>query len=186
VVDQAAPYYRSDGYWNGKVWMPHQWFMWKSMLDIGRGDMAFTIAQKALQVYEAEVNASYNCLEYYDPKTGRGGGWHQFSGLSSPILNWFSAYYKIGTVTTGFEIWIRRQRFNKSYNGYNADLAFDEATRAHTRTLLICLAPDQNYQASFEGQALKVKSPYKGLLEITLPATNQQGQLIVRPISHTQ
>ncbi|MGV8091543.1 MAG: hypothetical protein AB2L24_06710 [Mangrovibacterium sp.] len=30
VIDQAAPYYRIDGYWNGTVWMPPQWFMWKA------------------------------------------------------------------------------------------------------------------------------------------------------------
>ncbi|MCB0749698.1 MAG: hypothetical protein KDC90_19735, partial [Ignavibacteriae bacterium] len=25
AVDQSAPYYRIDGYWNGTVWMAHQW-----------------------------------------------------------------------------------------------------------------------------------------------------------------
>ena len=29
TVDQSAPYYRNDGYWNGAVWMPHQWFIGK-------------------------------------------------------------------------------------------------------------------------------------------------------------
>ena len=33
TVDQSAPYYRRDGYWNGAVWMPYQWMFFKSALD---------------------------------------------------------------------------------------------------------------------------------------------------------
>jgi len=183
VVDQSAPYFRKDGYWNGKVWMHHQWFMWKTMLDLGRGDLAFKIAQKGLDVYEQEIEASYDCLEYFSPKTGRGGGWHQFSGLSSPVLNWYDAYYKIGTVTTGFEIWIRQQNFNSANSTYNALLDFDDATVAHKRTMLIFMAPNHRYKASFNGQALTVHSPYSGLVAITLPANNQQGRLTVQPVN---
>ncbi|MDD5350494.1 MAG: hypothetical protein PHQ12_09820, partial [Chthoniobacteraceae bacterium] len=28
TVDQSAAYYEPGGYWNGAVWMPHQWFFW--------------------------------------------------------------------------------------------------------------------------------------------------------------
>ncbi len=52
VVDQSAPYYRIDGYWNGSVWMPHQWFMWKTMLDLGRCDLAYKIAKKSIGYLE--------------------------------------------------------------------------------------------------------------------------------------
>ena len=41
AVDQTAPYFKNSGYWNGTVWMPHQWFFWKSMLDYGQSDFAF-------------------------------------------------------------------------------------------------------------------------------------------------
>ena len=34
-------YYRPDGYWNGAVWFPYQWFIWKALLDLGHGDLAF-------------------------------------------------------------------------------------------------------------------------------------------------
>ena len=36
TVDQTAPYFRIDGYWNGAVWMPHQWFFWRALLDAGQ------------------------------------------------------------------------------------------------------------------------------------------------------
>jgi len=65
AVDQSAPYYRNDGYWNGTVWMPHQWFFWKAMLDLGEGDFAWRIAQRGLEVWRNEANASYNCFEHF-------------------------------------------------------------------------------------------------------------------------
>ena len=39
TVDQSAPYYRIDGYWNGAVWMPHQWFFWRTALDLGQATL---------------------------------------------------------------------------------------------------------------------------------------------------
>jgi len=35
VVDTTAAYYSDSGYWNGSVWMPHQWILWKALLDRG-------------------------------------------------------------------------------------------------------------------------------------------------------
>ena len=46
VVDTRAPYYSRSGYWNGSVWMPHQWILWKALLDYGECDLADEIAQK--------------------------------------------------------------------------------------------------------------------------------------------
>lgn len=180
VVDQSAPYYRTDGYWNGTVWMPHQFFMWKTMLDLGKPELAFRIANTALHIYEKETAESYYTYEHFSAKSGRGGGWHQFSGLSSPVLPWFSAYYKPGTVTTGYEIWIDRQEFGTGNRAYSAELRFDKATKAHQRTILLCLNPEQEYKASFSGKPVEVSSPHKGLLQITLPATNKNGVLVVQ------
>ena len=96
TVDQSAPYYRHDGYWNGAVWMPHQWFLWKTMLDLGQPDFAYKIAHTALDLWKAEVDESYDCFEHFLIESGRGAGWHQFSALSSPVLAWFAAYYSSG------------------------------------------------------------------------------------------
>jgi len=185
VVDQSAPYYRPDGYWNGAVWMPHQWFMWKTMLDIGRTDLARKIAQKALDIYSTEVNETYHTFEHFFAKTGRGAGWHQFSGLSTPILSWYATYFQPGTVTTGFEIWIKQQAFHTDSTRYEAVLAFDNSTEAHTRSLLLCLNPDHDYRVTFDGQPIDFDQPFRGLLEIRLPATNRAGHMEVSPIKHT-
>ena len=79
AVDQRAPYYREDGYWNGTVWMPHQMILWKTMLDLGLPEKARLIADTALENWERECEDSYNCYEHFMIKTGRGGGWYNFS-----------------------------------------------------------------------------------------------------------
>ncbi len=185
VVDQSAAYYKTDGYWNGSVWMPHQWFMWKAMLDIGRTDLAFKIAQKAMDIYSKEVNESYYTFEHFFAKTGRGAGWHQFSGLSAPILSWYAAYFKPGTITTGFEIWIKNQTFIKDNSHYQADLVFDKSTRTHKRSLLVCLNPKNKYRVTFNKKEIIPQIPYDGLLQITLPDTNDSGRLIISSIATT-
>ncbi|TDQ09664.1 MGH1-like glycoside hydrolase domain-containing protein [Pedobacter metabolipauper] len=180
VVDQAAPYYRKDGYWNGSVWMPHQWFMWKTMLDLGKPELAMQIAQKGLEVFEKETSNSYYTFEHFLSESGRGAGWHQFSGLSTPVLSWFNAGYKSGTLTTGFEIFQQRGKFSADLSGYEGDLSFDQATAAHPRSLMICLKPEHSYEASFAGKPVAITQPYPGLVCITLPATNQSGKLLLK------
>jgi hypothetical protein len=179
TVDQSAPYYKSDGYWNGAVWMPHQWTTWKSLLDMGKGDLAYKIAKTALKVWEKECRESYYTFEHFIIASGRGAGWHQFSGLSSPVLNWFSSYYKIGKVTTGFEIWLSDGRFNADFSDYQASLQFDAATRPHERCMLVCLNPNFNYTVTFNGKPVPFKILYPGLIQLTLPATNKSGKLSV-------
>lgn len=180
VVDQSAPYYKIDGYWNGSVWMPHQWFVWKTMLDLGHPDLAFKIAEKGLNVYSKETDESYYTFEHFLAKSGRGAGWHQFSGLSTPVLSWFAAYYTPGTITTGFEIWIKNQSFNGDYSFYKADISFDKATAPHRRSMLVCLNPSYNYKVTFNGKDVDIVSPYTGLLQIKLPASNKEGTLEVK------
>lgn len=103
AVSQSAPYYNKNGYWNGAVWMPHQWFLWKTMLDIGRPELAWKIAKTALDLWEKETGATHRSFEHFHVPSGRGCGWHQFSGLSTPVLSWYAAYYFAGTITTGFD-----------------------------------------------------------------------------------
>ena len=184
VVDQSAPYYRIDGYWNGAVWMPHQWFVWKAMLDMDRSDLAYKIASKGLDVYKRETDASYYTFEHFLAASGRGAGWHQFSGLSTPVLSWFAAYYKTGTITPGFETWINRQSFNSDYSSYKADLSFDEATLPHKRAMLAGMNPAFDYQALFNGKPVTLKRLQKGVLQVSLPATNKTGTLVISPVNH--
>jgi glycogen debranching enzyme len=172
AVDRSAPYFNPVGYWNGSVWLPHQWFIWKAMLDIGRPDLARKIAVKGLDVFSREVDETYCSFEYYAIKNGRGAGWHQFTSLSSSVLPWFAAYYKPGTATSGFEVWVKSQSFGANNSSYTAQLALDSSGPAHKRCLVVCLKPANKYQVLINGKPTVYNSPYKGLLEIALPVTN--------------
>lgn len=182
VVDQSAPYFRKDGYWNGAVWMPHQWFIWKTMLDINRPDLAWKIAMTGLETWKKETDESYHCYEHFQIETGRGAGWHQFGALSMPVAAWFDAYYKKGTITTGFEVMISKAVFNKDFSSLTATLSFDEATRAHERVILIAMNPGKKYKAIFNDKAVKATELNKGLWQVYLPAANTKGSLIMSPL----
>ena len=182
TVDQSAPYYKSDGYWNGAVWFPHQWVIWKALLDNGKGDEAYKIASTALDTWQKECAESYHTFEHFIIASGRGAGWHQFSGLSSPLLNFYAAYYRIGKVSTGFEIWINEDSFNHDHSQYDAKISFDDSTAPNERTMIVIMNPDYNYSVKFNGKSLCVKSYYPGMLQITFPANNKSGSLAINPI----
>ena len=109
VVDKRAPYYSAYGYWNGSVWMPHQWILWKALIDRGEAALSLEIAQKALDIWASEVDASYNCFENFMCHNGRGSGYHHFSGLSCPVSLFYHAYYVPGTVSTGWNATVKQK-----------------------------------------------------------------------------
>jgi hypothetical protein len=179
-VDQSAPYYRHDGYWNGAVWMPHQWFLWKTMLDLGQADFAFKIAQTALDLWKAEVDESYNCFEHFLIESGRGAGWHQFSALSSPVLAWFSAYYRPGRLTAGFDTWVHRCTFEPDHSALDAELELLGRSAAEA-TILVTLQAGRTYRARWNGKPVPPPPPPPRPLQITLPRDSGRGSLQVQP-----
>ena len=181
TVDQSARYYRHDGYWNGAVWMPHQWFLWKTMLDLGQADFAFKIAQTALDLWREEVDYSYHCFEHFLIESGRGAGWHQFSALSSPVLAWFTAYYQPGRLTVGFDTWVHRCAIGKDQVSISAELECRGRLGGQT-TVLATLQPGRRYRAEWKGQAVPITVAASGTLQITLPNDNGRGVLEVRPV----
>ena len=181
TVDQSAPYYSPHGYWNGSVWMPHQWFFWKTLLDLGRAEEAFRVAETALEIWSREVNASYHCFEHFLVESGRGAGWHQFSGLSTPVLIWFSAYFRPGHLTTGFDVWVERCQFFDDSGALEARLI---RTGRKTPTALVCLRPGPHYSVRINGEEAEFRERLCGLLEIQLPHLGAN-MLSISTISHT-
>ena len=175
-MDQSAPYYRHDGYWNGAVWMPHQWFLWKTMLDLGQADFAFKIAQTALDLWKAEVDESYDCFEHFLIESGRGAGWHQFSALSSPVLSWFAAYYRPGRLTAGFDTWVHRCDFRPDYSGLDAELELRGGSGA-AATILANLKPGPVFRARWNGEPVSARPAASGTLQIALPRNSGSGHL---------
>ena len=168
TVDQSAPYYCIDGYWNGAVWMPHQWFFWKTCLDLGKGKFAWQIARTALDLWKREVEASYNCCEHFIVATGRGAGWHHFGGLSSPVLSWYSAYYRPGRLTVGFDVWVEEYRPSCE----SATLVARLRTIGHpgrTLQVIVCLDPGHRYRATWNGSPCETLDVHPGTFYVSIP-----------------
>ncbi|TJZ62927.1 hypothetical protein FAZ15_01070 [Sphingobacterium olei] len=168
AIDQSAPYYNKDGYWNGRVWMPHQWFIWKIMLDANEPERAVQIAQTALDVWKRETANSYNCWENFSVETGNGGGWHQFGALSSPVLNWFTALYKPGTITHGFDIWPISQKFKPENDGLNGEFKLFAEQGNLTTSMLLCLDDEHEYEATCNGKRIDLTKILDGLYALKI------------------
>ncbi|MBN2001825.1 MAG: hypothetical protein JXA21_00600 [Anaerolineae bacterium] len=177
TVDQTAPYYRDDGYWNGAVWMAHQWFVWKTLLDLGRADDAYRIAKTALNLWEAEVGDSYNCFEHFLVQSGRGAGWHHFGGLSAPVLCWYGAYHRPGRITVGLDMWIEALDITPDHKALSARLRHFGA--AHHAPLVIITLKPGDYNTTWNGNPVPVTARYAGTFEIQLPAGAEVGILKV-------
>lgn len=168
TVDQSAPYYRKDGYWNGAVWMAHQWFFWKAMLDLNQGARAYQISSTALDLWKKEVEESYYCFEHFIVQSGRGAGWHQFSALSNPVLSWFGAYHRPGRLTTGMDVWVESCNFSNHLRTLDAQLSLHGAADRPT-TLLATMQDNLQYRVVWNGQEIRYQALVPGALQIEVP-----------------
>jgi hypothetical protein len=182
TVDQSAPYYRKDGYWNGAVWFPHQWFVWKSMLDLGESDFAGRIAQTALDLWKTEVDDSYHCFEHFLIESRRGAGWHQFSGLSTPVLLWFAAYYRPGRLTVGLDAWVHTCRFSPDHRSLSADLEL-RGRQGGACVVLANMGAGRKHHARWNGTKVETSYARSGTLQVGLPSDAGRGRLEISSTS---
>ncbi|MCB8925191.1 MAG: hypothetical protein H6652_06145 [Ardenticatenaceae bacterium] len=178
AVSQSAAYYRPDGYWNGAVWMAHQWFMWRALLDLGRADEAHRIAHTALTVWQREVESSYNCAEHFLVQNGRGAGWHHFGGLSAPVLNWYSAYHRAGRLSVGLDAWVEAIDFADDQRSMTARLKFYGPPH-HAPLVIVSVAASSGYAVTWNGAPVLFHERYPGTLEVQLPTNPASGKLRV-------
>jgi hypothetical protein len=160
--------------------MPHQWFYWKTCLDLGRPDFAREIAETGLEVWRREVDASYNCYEHFGVATGRGAGWHHFSGLSTPVLSWYAAYYRPGRLTTGFDVWLRKLEVGTDARTLEADLV-TYGRRGRGLYVVASLEADRRYSVAWNGMPCPAQRVRSGVLEVELPC-DQQGVLRITSV----
>lgn len=172
TVDKQAPYYNPNGYWNGSVWFAHQWFLFKTMLDLGRGELAAKIAQTGVETWQRSTEQSYDCMEHFSARPPYGAGWCQFSSLSSPALSWFAALYRPGRVTPGFDTWLRETSYHSQHNAVRFRLA-PQREASHPLDVLVCLHPSSEYEARADGRPVSWVTVLPGLLRVTLPPAAQ-------------
>ena len=164
AVDQSAGYFKVNGYWNGNIWFPHQWFIWKAMLDNGESDFAFEIARRALDVWKREVEDSYYTFEMVNVVTGCGGWFHNFGGLSTPINLWTKAYYSPGTVNVGFDTYLDKTAWNPDKT--EAEIDFTCYGENGNSVLLIVMNDQKNYEILLDGISADANERTKGCFEV--------------------
>ena len=181
VVDQSASYYSPDGYSVGAAWIPHQLIFWKSMLDYNMTDRAHQIANAVMDNFSMECDATYQSYENTRISTGRASGWHNFSGLSSPVVNWFHSYYCKGAISTGFDAMVVSKKMAEDYSSCEFTLEFDKDAVGREMTVMVCLDPSKEYSASTKYGKLQTNSPHPGLVCITVKAEKKPLTLSVKP-----
>ncbi len=178
AVDMTAGYFKVNGYWNGNVWFPHQWFIWKSMLDCGEADFARDIAHMALNIWKREVENTYYTFEMVSVVTGCGGWFHNFGGLSAPVNLWLKAYYSPGTVNVGFDTYLDKVSFSRDFT--EAQISFTYYGNSDKITLLCVMSDSESYTAELNGENISFNDR-DGLLEFTLsPKSSGTHNLVIK------
>lgn len=177
AVDRTAGYYLPNGYWNGNVWLSHQWFVWKTMLDLGETDFAYQIAETALDAWKREVEYSYYTFEMFNIETGRGGWFHNFGGLSAPINLWAASYFTPGTYQSGFDTFCEYAAFNKTVTEFCGRFS---NYGTHNASLLLVMAEGYSYRVTVNGASADFSARFSGMLEITLPKNCKNAEVCVQ------
>lgn len=178
AVDRTASYYVTNGYWNGNVWMSHQWFVWKTMLDLGETDFAYKIAKTAIDVWKQEVEYSYYTFEMVNIETHRGGWFHNFGGLSTPISIWANAYYKPGTLSAGFDTFV-------NYRNFNGDCTRLECRITHYgdserfSVLAVMNGKKTDYTVLANGKQAEFKLRDESAIEIILDGNAKEYEIVI-------
>ncbi len=167
AVDKTASYYITNGYWNGNVWLSHQWFVWKTMLDLGETDFAFRIAETALKAWKREVEYSYYTFEMFNITSGRGGWFHNFGGLSTPINIWTNAYYKPKTLSTGLDTMVMDSNFNDDATEFNCNLKYYGNNEKYSVIVVMTDSKD-SFNITVNGENADFYIRDKGIVEITI------------------
>ena len=100
--------------------------------------------------------------------TGRGGWFHNFGGLSTPITMWANAYFKAGTLNTGFDTWVDFAEFADNNKKLKADLTYFGNGKKFT--VLAAMNDDESikYKVTLDGTEIPFNERFKGTLEIPL------------------
>lgn len=179
AVDMTSSYYTDNGYWNGNVWFSHQWFFWKTMLDLGETDFAFKIAKTALEAWKKECEYSYYTFEMVNIKTGRGGWFHNFGGLSSPINLWSFAYFGKGTFNCGFDCLVKEKHFSKNCDEFSASVEYFGENEKYS--VIVALDEGKNYSVFVNGKEYgNYISRFGGEIEITLDGIIRNAEIVIR------
>jgi hypothetical protein len=96
-------------------------------------------------------------------------------------MSWFNAYYQVGNITTGYDIWIKEKNFNDDFSELEASMKiYNHKNKPFS--IIVCLNPDYNYKAYWNDKEVELKEFNKGTLSITLKNNAVFGNLKILKI----
>ena len=137
------------------------------MLDLGETDFAFRIAETALKAWKREVEYSYYTFEMFNITSGRGGWFHNFGGLSTPINIWTNAYYKPKTLSTGLDTMVMDSNFNDDATKFNCSLKYYGNNEKFSVIVVMTDSKDE-FNVTVNGENVDFFIRDKGIVEITI------------------
>ena len=120
----------------------------------------------ALEVWKREVDYSYYTFEMVNVQTGRGGWFHNFGGLSTPVSMWGRAYFKAGTLNTGFDTWVERAAFTDDNTALTAEISYHGGKDGFA--VIAVMNETCAYHVTLDGARIDCCARFPGALEIPL------------------
>ena len=150
------------------------------MLDLGETDFAFRIAKTALDAWKREVEYSYYTFEMFNITSGRGGWFHNFGGLSTPVNIWTNAYFKPGTFSTGLDTMVMNSSFNEDKTEFSGELKYYGNNDKYS--VIAVMSDTSNYEVTVNGEKADFSLRDKGIIEITLNAQEKSAKIHIQNI----
>jgi len=150
VVARDDQNYREDGYWNGGIWIPTQWFFWKTFYNIGRMDLAEKISNSAIKLWDDNHKKTLCCWEEFRVRGGRPAGNSRFSGLSTPLMALWKGRRGKGRVQAGQEMIVR-----SGYDSEKEEISISAETPFYTGSAglsFVAGRPGTEYHIEIEGE----------------------------------
>ncbi len=82
------PYYDPQGYWNGPVWVPWQYLIFRGLVDYGYTKEARELAEKVVAAVDIQLKINHSFWEWYSPDAPW-AGWRRsyiWSGLVARMM----------------------------------------------------------------------------------------------------
>ena len=103
-----------------------------------------------MNIWKREVESTNYTIEMVNTVTGLGGWFHNFGGLSTPLIMWLRAYYAPGTVNVGFDTYLEKVRFNE--DNTEADIEITYHGEKEKVNLLAVMKEGEEYNCTLDGE----------------------------------
>lgn len=178
TVDQSASYFSTAGYWNGAVWIAHQWFFFKAFLDCGEFDLARRLAKQVASAWKnAVAQHRGQTFEALHISTRRGIGTPHFNALSLPVVPLYQAVLEPGHLTAGFDTVRRNTKFSPEDRRLEAEIA--NPLRPGPAGVLAVMDRPGTYEIEWMGNSSTHESDENGCLGFILETASSFAKLVI-------